>query len=226
MGITKRIVCLANSRKHSGRCVAGRELIRGRPGAWVRPVSSRQKEEVSMSECHYEDESNPCVLDIIDVPLLNPRSNGHQKENWLLDSDYYWAKAGKYPWSSMDRLTDKDGTLWRNGYKTYNGLNDRIPLDMVANETSSLKLIFMENLQIKVFQYYNRPKVQAWFWFAGANYALQITDPVIEREYETREDGEYRLRNCYLTISLGEPFNGYCYKLVAAVIRESDANND
>src|SRR5713101_5856148 len=36
MAITKRIVCLANSRKLQGRCVAGREFATGRPGPWVR----------------------------------------------------------------------------------------------------------------------------------------------------------------------------------------------
>jgi hypothetical protein len=39
--LVKRIVCLANSRKMSGRCLAGRELINGLPGGWVRPVSAR-----------------------------------------------------------------------------------------------------------------------------------------------------------------------------------------
>jgi len=32
--------------------------------------------------------------------------------------------------------------------------------------------------------------------------------------------GEYPLsdQEVYLTISMGEPFNGYCYKLIAAMI--------
>jgi len=39
MATVKRIVCLANSRKPNGRCVAGVELSGGRPVAWIRPVS-------------------------------------------------------------------------------------------------------------------------------------------------------------------------------------------
>lgn len=38
--VVKRILCLANSRKLSGRCVAGREIANPRLGPWVRPVSS------------------------------------------------------------------------------------------------------------------------------------------------------------------------------------------
>ena len=40
----KRIVCLANSRKRGGRCVAGKELLAdGRAGGWIRPVSAARK---------------------------------------------------------------------------------------------------------------------------------------------------------------------------------------
>lgn len=47
-----------------------------------------------------------------------------------------------------------------------------------------------------------------------------MTDMVIEREYLMKPQGEYpqNSKNIYLTISLGEPFNGFCYKLVAAVM--------
>ncbi len=50
---TKRIVCLANSRKLQGRCIAGRELVSGKPAAWIRPVSDREHEEVSEYERQY-----------------------------------------------------------------------------------------------------------------------------------------------------------------------------
>lgn len=67
MSITRRIVCLANSRKMQGRCVAGRELNAGVAGSWIRPVSDRPAEEVSEYERQYQDGSDPRVLDIISV---------------------------------------------------------------------------------------------------------------------------------------------------------------
>ena len=54
VGDVKRIVCLANSRMLSGRCIAGRELrAGGRPGPWVRPVSGREDEGVTEAEYRY-----------------------------------------------------------------------------------------------------------------------------------------------------------------------------
>ena len=86
----KRILCLANSRKLSGRCIAGREIIADNPEAWIRPVSKREHQEVSEEESRYEDGTEPAVLDVINVPLVGPHPHLYQQENWLLDPDYYW----------------------------------------------------------------------------------------------------------------------------------------
>ena len=75
---TKRILCLANSRKLSGRCVAGREIVNGMAAAWVRPVSNREHQEVSEYERQYEDGTDTSVLDIVDVPLIEPRPHLYQ----------------------------------------------------------------------------------------------------------------------------------------------------
>ncbi len=47
MNYTKMIVCLANSRKLSGRCIAGKEKTAEGIGGWVRPVSKRPTGKVS-----------------------------------------------------------------------------------------------------------------------------------------------------------------------------------
>lgn len=88
MPIVKRILCLANSKKMSGRCVAGREVLANGPGPWIRPISARPSEEVSEDERQYEDGSDPCVLDVIDIPLIRRQPHACQTENWLLDPNY------------------------------------------------------------------------------------------------------------------------------------------
>lgn len=226
MASTKRIVCLANSRKLRGRCVAGRELVGDKPRAWIRPVSDRPHEEVSEKERQYADGSDPLVLDIIDVPLREPRPKDYQQENWLLDPNEYWVKVGRFPWRDLERLAEAGGPLWINGYGTSKGQNDQIPLDKATTVRSSLKLVRVDALRLSVFRpggaFGNtRRRVQARFRFAGNDYALWVTDPIVEGAYLSRSDGDYPLGESYLTISLGEPFKNYCYKLVAAVIQQT-----
>jgi len=217
----ERLVCLANSRKHGDRCIAGRELLAGNPGEWIRPVSDREHEEVSEYERQYDDGSDPSVLDIIDIPLIVPRSKSYQPENWLLDPGRRWSKVGEFERDNLHLLTDAPGLIWINGHHTYRGQNDYVTVEEADKTDGSLKLIAVDDLQLQVYRTDEafgvpRRKVQANFSFSGVNYRLSVTDPLIETEYQA--DGTYTLGSSYLTISLGEPWKGDCYKLVAAII--------
>jgi hypothetical protein len=116
MATVKRIVCLANSRKLNGRCIAGKEFGGNEFGAWIRPVGARQHGEVSEYERQFENGSDPRVLDILDVPLLDPQPKDFQQENWLLDPNYYWVKIGRATWSDLIRLADRVEPLWIGGF--------------------------------------------------------------------------------------------------------------
>lgn len=222
--VVKRLVCLANSRKLQGRCVAGRELIERNPGGWIRPVSNREHEEVSRRERLYQDRSEPSLLDIVDIPFLEPRPKFHQRENWLLDSRWYWTKQGTFPHSSLGLLAESPGLLWINGHSTYNGLNDYVPVEDIKGIHDSLKLIAVPSLQLHVYKPGEafgdmRRRVQADFSFNSADYSIWVTDSVIEPAYLAQADGVYKLNTSYLTISLAEPHrDGRCYKVVAAII--------
>lgn len=215
---------MANSRKLHGRCIAGREIVSGRPADWIRPVSNRERQEVSEYERQYPDGSDPALLDVLDIPLLEHHPKDYQVENWLLDPEFYWEKVGKLSWNDLNPFSEPEGSLWKNGFDTSNGTNDQIPLHQAIKETSSLKLIRVDEVRLRVFAPgrafgNSKRRVQARFQFDDNDYALWVTDPDIERYYLAHEDGSYDLDECYLTISLGEPFNENCYKLVAAVIK-------
>ena len=221
--ITKRIVCLANSRKLNGRCIAGIELVDGASAEWVRPVSNREHQEVSEYERQYNDGSDPRVLDVIDVPLLEPRPGTYQRENWLLDANYYWTRIGTVGWEGLAALARSHGPLWINGRNTYYGLNDEIVETQADLLSSSLALVHVGKLRLRVFAPgtafgNSKRRVQAAFEHAGVSYRLWVTDPVYELRYLAHADGIHELRECYLTVSLGEPFNNACHKLVAAII--------
>jgi len=227
MATVKRIVCLANSRKLNGRCVAGVELSGGRPVAWIRPVSAREHGEVSEYERQYEDGSDPRVLDIMDVPLLDSLPKGCQQENWLLDPDQYWVKIGRAAWSDLHRFADPVAPLWINEHHTYNGLNDKVPLSLANGLGSSLRLVHVARVTLSVFkpgEAFGNPKrrVQGRFRNHGMEYQLWVTDPSYERAYLARPDGDYEIGESFLTVSLGEPHNEACYKLIAAIIEDKE----
>jgi hypothetical protein len=48
-----------------------------------------------------------------------------------------------------------------------------------------------------------------------------VTGPIVERQYLAESDAEHPVGEAYLTISIGEPYQDYCYKLVATVIRRT-----
>lgn len=107
MSVMKQLICLANSSKLSGRCVAGKEWFdEERISEWIRPVSERPTREVSEYERQYEDGSDPQLLDIIAVPMKNHEPEGHQPENWLIEETEYWEKIGTWPTRELQALVD------------------------------------------------------------------------------------------------------------------------
>lgn len=221
--VRKRIVLLANSRKHQERCLAGREISDQLYSGWVRPVSDRPGEGLNFCERQYQDRSEPAVLHIIDVPLIRPNAHACQTENWLASPNDWWVKQGVLTWDQAARLAETPATLWVNGFSTQNGINDEIPQAHGNLLTNSICMIRVPAVSVHVFTGYDRKKVHASFRYGGANYRFSLTDSVMEPQYKAAPLGTSNLGECLLTISLSEPFTkndgSVCqYKLVAAII--------
>jgi len=187
-------------------------------------VSDRPTEEVSEHERQYQDGSDPQVLDIVRIPLLEPRPKTFQSENWLLDPHSYWVREGTLPASSLDQLADHPAMLWVNGHHTGSGVNDRVPQALADTLGSSLYLLQVSQLALQVsapgaFFGNTKRRVQGSFTYGRVPYAFWVTDPLVEREFKAKSDGVYEVGPSFITVSLGEPHEGYCYKLVAAVVR-------
>src|ERR1044071_1761462 len=97
MSYTKTIVCLANSRKLAGRGVAGKEGDGCRPGRWCRPVSARDRGELTAERWYARSWRDPKLLDLIEVTLSEPRPSGCQSENHLIDTSVRWKYVGRVP---------------------------------------------------------------------------------------------------------------------------------
>lgn len=204
----------------SGRCVAGKEALANGWGAWIRPISGREHEEVSEEERRYESGSDPRVGDVIDLPLLEARPRTYQQENHLLDEKRYWVKVAAASWDDVKAAIDPaPAALWDNGHGTYNGVNDHVPLERAETFDRSLYLVEPENFKVLVqVEYGGKRKIRGEFVLRGQQYRLVVTDPVVERRFFAGANGSFPLDGAVLCISLGEPWGGSAYKLVATVI--------
>ena len=209
MNNIKTIICLASSRKWSGRCVVGKELQNKQ---WIRPVSERPTGEILLK---------PKPLEILSIPIVEYKPHDYQQENYLVLEEN-WKKKGKIAWRELSGLTDKvTGDLWTNGYSSYNGVNDRIPQDEANKLKNSVLLLQPDNFTITInSEWAGKKKIRAVFSVNHTTYKLIITDPKIENFFINNYSGEYHFnaKQLYLCLSLGEPFQGYCYKLVASVL--------
>lgn len=178
---------------------------------------------MSEHERQYEDGSDPQVLDIMSVPLLEAAADGYQSENWILDPERYWTLEGRATWADLASMASDEQALWpSDASDTYHGLNDRVH-ESGENFRDSLRLIHVEDLVLRVFapgRDFGNPKrkVQGAFTYLGVRYRVSITDPLVVTTYLAQDDNVYEIGECYLTMSLGERYEGYCYKLIAAVI--------
>ena len=226
MNYSKTIICFANSRKTSGRCVAGKEWHQSYAGEWIRPISNRPTHELSAKERCYEDNSEPQLLDIIQVPCIRHDPVAHQRENHVIDAKYYWLKLGHLNWENIDNCLDHPPTLWSTGQESYAGINNRLAIGQ--ENGISLYLVAIEQMQLivgqKAPQYSPKRSVRGKFMYNEIIYCMDVTDPVIEQSYLAQTDGHYEIIQPIVCVSLSDPHQAsgatqsYFYKLIATVL--------
>jgi hypothetical protein len=223
----RRIVCLANSRKPYGRCVAGKLYAQGKFGAWLRPISVREGEELSEQERQISKGMEPALLDVLEFTIARHKPSAHQPENYTINSQHKFKKVGRVPAEELIKEVDEPTNLWIMGYQSRTfGKNDLVPPNRILEVFNSLYLINPHIFTIQVVQGTDGLQVRGQFSYLGAEYNLRITDPVMEEKFIPKGAGEYKIDDVLLTISLAEkPFtvasnpssSGY-YKLIAGVI--------
>lgn len=220
MSYTKTFLCLACSRKPDGRCVAGKEWVNGVFGGWIRPVTPGEHSAVTNEQRKYPDGYSAVVLDYVTAEFTGRETGGFQAENHLIKQPSQWKLAGKVKQSNelLATLVDNPASLWTNTCQnSLNGLNDRVSVQKLVNQDDSLYLIGVTRLIAHVAVVDEKRKVRGEFTYNNVKYKLKITDPKFEKHFEKHDAGAYDVDIDYLTISLGEAFEGHAYKLIAAV---------
>ncbi|MDA8187235.1 MAG: hypothetical protein M0T85_03730, partial [Dehalococcoidales bacterium] len=159
------------------------------------------------------------------MPARKPEP--HQPENWLIGPNRW--KLVKRPAGTdviglLQSQLDYGPTLL--GDET-DRRSPRAFLRMVAH--ASFALVAPNHVDWEVKKAYgSKPQIIARFALAGVSYGLRVTDPEFERRLGHLDEGSYLISSAsdsrvsdrfLLTISLGEEYLGYHYKLVAGVIQ-------
>ncbi len=230
--MVKTIVVLANSRKHTGRCIAGRtvSLINDQLkfGDWIRPVSSEG--EIKAADSKLKDGGQPQLLDIIQIPVIEHCPIQGQPENYLVDPQYPWKKIDQLPLMQLGELVEQPTTLW---------LEDVFHTDYVTAQaivedppSQSLYLIRPENLCLNLYWWEGKKRVKTVFLYNGTEYELQTTDSLVwefaSSQFPDQGALDKRIKlpnedNYYLCVSLAGlwELKRRHYKLVAAIIDEN-----
>ena len=229
--LIESIVCLANSRKPLGRCIAGKRIdTNSRVGTWIRPISSQQSHAISEDDRRYQDGQTAQFLDIIEIPCIENRPTHHQTENVLIDDRFYWKFKARPTWKQLQGMVDAPSPLWANGISAYYNKNNRVPESLLNPHEGSLKLIALDSVVLhagpKAPEFGNMKLiVRASFDYEGQHYKLDLTDPELERDCLNKGNGDYELRSVLACISLAELHtDGFAYKVVASIITEQRAS--
>jgi hypothetical protein len=231
---TFEFVCLANSLKNGGRCIAG---FKTDGSGWFRPVSYSSDGTLYPEHYTLTNGEEPKLFDILRVNCKKASPKPHQPENWII-SNKQWQKVGNPTRQELNRLLVSEINQASNSSLLLNSHGDRIEYQNIPKNytQTSLCLIKPNRIMWRVETYETR-KYKALFWIKNTSYTLAITDLHWKSILEKLPDGDYTsdqvinklvLKNYdpnqfILTISLGEPFKPwqetiyYCFKLVAAV---------
>lgn len=223
---TETIICLANSRKFNGRCIAGK---RAGDGSWLRPVTMRPGHEINDYISHYADGSGVQVLDVVEFTGIKAFPSGHQTENMLVPEGRRWKKQGEARWKDVLDLVDPAADLWVDGYSSKYNHNNRIPEHRLDDQGGSLRLIALDKMVLHVgpkAPEYNdfKTAVRASFCYGGKHYHMDVTDPEYEQACREEGNGEYIVDSPIVCVSLTAPYESYAYKLVASIITKDRFN--
>lgn len=208
--ITKiRFVCLANSNKNNGRCIAGVELdSQNRPKfkdgnlKWVRPISKTQHGEIDVNEVSHIN-----LLDIIEINSVErPLGLTYQSEN-IYYNQLLLDRNGAFDIRQLADLYTNEGLIFGNKGKA-------VSEDVIDNLSYSLMLIKTSDFKVGITD----GKLRMAFSYNYTRYDLPITDPIFIAANAKRQDLLRNIDTLYLCISLALAHNGWHSKLIAGII--------
>jgi hypothetical protein len=213
---TERLLVLASSRKHGGRCIAGLSLDSNR---LLRPVTGCGRGELSSYDTQLDPA--PRELDVVSFGHHGFEGDPAQPENVILDESA-WTNEGPMDAAEALRLIEPH---LHTGDAILGNRGNAVPAHVAKNGMDeSLCLIEPTGLQ---FVLTPEPKPRTRFTHGGKSWELPLTDFAVSGEMRrTGQPGAYSLaelgfgtsNRVILLLSLGTNNNNWHSKLVAGVL--------
>ena len=103
-----RIVCLANSYKLQGRCIAGIDIDTGQ---WIRPIPRRGSALYDQRFIDGKTGNEPNLLEIVEIPLVGQAPDkGCQPENSYI-GEGIWKRLGRMPLNKVNQYVENTRIL-------------------------------------------------------------------------------------------------------------------
>jgi hypothetical protein len=222
--VQAQFICLAHSKKYSNRCVAG---VRLDTGEWIRPISKEKHGELTQAQLKLADGGEPQNFDVIAAWLGEHTPAKNQPENWRIQNTPWRLIARPAP---AERVAVLKKALFSEAVLFGNTL-DRVAYRVFEKAPAKESLVLVKPVLQKWIVKRTltwKKQLRVYFSLGAVKYDLVVTDIPYDDKLKELDVGEYsseqlgiRDENAvYFTISLGEPLdNGYCFKLVAAVLQ-------
>lgn len=218
-------ICLANSYKRGGRCIAGVEIDinsdnhwtikRNEDGSpkWVRPIAqTTEYGEIPEGEAHFLP-----LLSVVRLTDVVPCPQMAHSEDVNYKMMYPVGRVPAIP-TVFDKLMDDAHPI------LFYNTDYSISVETYKHGEYSLMMIHPEGLSFHLDPTKNRAKYFLTFKYNGAVYDFTITDPYFYQYIEHHPDAIENLSDVYLTLSLGLEYEGRHHKLIAAIIIPSEAS--
>jgi hypothetical protein len=216
-----RIICLANSWKHHGRCIAGIDPATGR---WIRPVAS-DTDDGRIGSRRLIWGREPALLDILEIPLAESGPDfGFQPENRLILRGR-WRRVGRAAAKELLPFVDRGPSLLHNPTAS---VPEAYLKSMPRSRSYTLQLIETRDFRVehKLSETLQRAQWRASLTATDGRTlrtAITITDPVLT---DKLNQGHVPSKHCLVVLGLGLPWSQpdlptaprNCWKLVAGVI--------
>jgi hypothetical protein len=237
MAVIKQIVILANSMKNSGRCLAGKELIRNgkhtEVGSWIRVVGSEDGAEVPVLWMLEQFGREPKLLDTIDVPLEGIVPLPDQPENWLMVRRAPWRDRGTLPVEELAELVDHPLQLWGTQKRDVDAgyvetMGEPASLYFIEPEVVGPVRAWTDKNLNESGGRIDKQQRRISLKYRRMFHEFTVTDPVLQTECYPNIPlhGEPMLSvdialggPTYVCISLTPPWHGKQYKIAAGFVR-------